>query len=267
MRSPMNAAMALRLVDAPEPRRASPANARLAAGDWAGYRALIGEALAATDGHRRYQACRAVVEAGLAAGTRPAALVATAAAALDALEAEPREPVLLNYAGVALYEVGAVGAAAEPLFKAACRLDPELPHVERNLAECARRADIRVLPQVAGAVRELEPRAKRLAAAARPAEGLTLSLCMIVKDEEAMLGRCLEAARAAVDEIAVVDTGSTDRTVQIAEEHGARVLHHAWDGDFAAARNASFDAATGDWSCTWMPTRCSSPRMSSACAR
>ena len=70
---------------------------------------------------------------------------------------------------------------------------------------------------------------------------------MIVKDEEAMIGRCLQAARDAVDEIVVVDTGSTDRTVEIAESLGARVLHHEWDGDFSAARNVSFDAATGDW--------------------
>src|SRR6266516_4349199 len=137
-----------------------------------------------------------LVDARLSAGSTPAALLATATAALDALEAEPREPVLLNYAGVALYEVGAL-QAAELLFGAASDLDPELPHVERNLAECARRRrkGVRVLPQAAGVVRELEPRVKRLAAATRPAQGLTLSLCMIVKDEEAMIARCLEAVR------------------------------------------------------------------------
>jgi tetratricopeptide (TPR) repeat protein len=256
----MNASMALRLIDAPQPRRPSASNdvpaatlahtaaTRLAAGDWAGYRALIAEAGKIADVHRRYQACRAIVEAGLAAGARPGALLATAGAALDALDAEPREPVLLNYAGVAFYEIGALNAA-ELLFKAAKGLDPELPHVERNLKEVARRKrkGMRVLPQAAGAVRELEPKVKRLAVAARPAEGLTLSLCIIVKDEEAMIERCLEAARHAVDEIIVVDTGSTDRTVEIAERLGARVLHHQWDGDFAAARNVSFDAATSDW--------------------
>jgi tetratricopeptide (TPR) repeat protein len=70
---------------------------------------------------------------------------------------------------------------------------------------------------------------------------------MIVKDEEAVLGRCLAAVRDFVDEIVVVDTGSSDGTVEIAVEHGAKVLHHEWTGDFSAARNVSVEAATGDW--------------------
>jgi tetratricopeptide (TPR) repeat protein len=256
----MTAGMALRLIDSPQPARpAAPATsavgrlvpaaiARLKAGDWAGYKALFAEAAAIEDVHRRYEARRALVAAGLQAGGKPAALVATAAAALDALVDEPREPVLLNAAGVAFYELGAL-QAAEELFNAARRLDPELPHVDRNLAECKRRRrkGIRVLAQAAAAVRSLQPKLDRVTAGAEPAKGLTLSLCMIVKDEEAMLGRCLEAVRPAVDEIVVVDTGSTDATVQIAESFGARVLHHAWDGDFSSARNASFEAATGDW--------------------
>jgi tetratricopeptide (TPR) repeat protein len=256
----MNAPMALRLIDAPEPPRPAAheavpvarlipaAAARLAAGDWAGYRAVAAEAGEIADPHRRYEARRALLELGLREGSTVATLVATAAAAVDMLQAEPREPVLLNYAGVIFYELGAVKAATA-LFSAAQRLDPELPNVERNLAECTRRkrSGVRVLAQAAGPVRDLQLRVDRIAAAARQAEGLTISLCMIVKDEEAMIGRCLEAARGAVDEIVVVDTGSTDRTVEIAESHGARVLHHVWDGDFSAARNASFEAATGDW--------------------
>jgi glycosyltransferase involved in cell wall biosynthesis len=259
----MTAGMALRLIDSPEPARAggsaSPATpatsrlvpaaaARLSAGDWAGYRAVFAEAGKEQDAHRRYEARRALLAAGLQAGSKPAALLTTAAVALDALVEDAREPVLLNAAGVAFYELGAL-QAAEALFAAAQRLDPELAHVDRNLAECKRRRrkGIRVLPQAAGALRELQPKLDRVTAAAYPAEGLTLSLCMIVKDEEAMLGRCLEAVRGAVDEIVVVDTGSGDATVQIAESFGARVLHHAWDGDFSAARNASFAAATGDW--------------------
>jgi glycosyltransferase involved in cell wall biosynthesis/thioredoxin-like negative regulator of GroEL len=70
---------------------------------------------------------------------------------------------------------------------------------------------------------------------------------MIVKDEEAMLPRCLAAVVDHVDELIIVDTGSTDRTVAVAESFGARVLHHEWDGDFAAARNVGLDVATSDW--------------------
>ncbi len=70
---------------------------------------------------------------------------------------------------------------------------------------------------------------------------------MIVRDEERFLGACLESARAVVDEMIVVDTGSRDATVAIAEKFGARVLHYAWEDDFAAARNRSLAAASGDW--------------------
>jgi len=74
-----------------------------------------------------------------------------------------------------------------------------------------------------------------------------ISLCMIVRDEQEMLPEALESARGVVDEIVVVDTGSTDRTVQIAQSFGARVYHHPWNNDFSAARNASIGHATGDW--------------------
>lgn len=75
----------------------------------------------------------------------------------------------------------------------------------------------------------------------------TVSLCMIVRDEEDCLPRCLEAAAPHVDEIVVVDTGSCDRTVEIAEGFGARVLHHPWQEDFSAPRNTAIEAATSDW--------------------
>lgn len=75
----------------------------------------------------------------------------------------------------------------------------------------------------------------------------TLTLCMIVKDEEAQLPRCLASVQGVVDEMVVVDTGSADRTEAIAESFGARVLRHPWDGSFSTARNVSLDAAGGDW--------------------
>jgi tetratricopeptide (TPR) repeat protein len=70
---------------------------------------------------------------------------------------------------------------------------------------------------------------------------------MIVRDEEEMLPRCLESVKDYVDEIVIVDTGSVDRTIEIARSYGARVFEQEWTGSFADARNRSFDEATGDW--------------------
>jgi tetratricopeptide (TPR) repeat protein len=69
-----------------------------------------------------------------------------------------------------------------------------------------------------------------------------IGAALIVKNEHERLGRCLSSIRDVVDEIVVVDTGSTDDTVAIAESFGAVVLHRPWDGDFAAARNYALDA-------------------------
>ena len=74
-----------------------------------------------------------------------------------------------------------------------------------------------------------------------------ISLCMIVKNEEEFLTGCLESVKGVVDEIIIVDTGSTDRTVEIAREHGAKVYHYEWNDDFAAARNDSLKHATCGW--------------------
>jgi predicted Zn-dependent protease len=74
-----------------------------------------------------------------------------------------------------------------------------------------------------------------------------LSLCMIVKNEEVMLPDCLESVSGLADEIVLVDTGSTDRTIEIAESHQARVVHFPWRDDFSAARNESLRHASGDW--------------------
>ena len=74
-----------------------------------------------------------------------------------------------------------------------------------------------------------------------------LSVCMIVKNEERFLGQCLASVKDIADELIVIDTGSTDRTIEIAREHGAQVGHFEWCDDFAAARNASIAPATGDW--------------------
>lgn len=74
-----------------------------------------------------------------------------------------------------------------------------------------------------------------------------ISLCMIVKDEEDGLRRCLESVRGIVDEIIIVDTGSADDTLRIAALYGAKIIRAEWNGDFAAARNQSLTAATQTW--------------------
>ncbi len=74
-----------------------------------------------------------------------------------------------------------------------------------------------------------------------------LSLCLIVKNEEKFLVQCLQSMRGLASQIVVVDTGSTDRTVEIAREFGAEIHSFPWCDDFAAARNAALEHATGDW--------------------
>ena len=74
-----------------------------------------------------------------------------------------------------------------------------------------------------------------------------VSACIIVKNEETDLPRCLMSLRPLAAEIIVVDTGSTDRTRDIATAFGARVFEESWTGDFSAARNSSLQQAEGDW--------------------
>ncbi len=75
----------------------------------------------------------------------------------------------------------------------------------------------------------------------------TLSLAMIVKNEEDYLAQCLESVKNLVDEIVIVDTGSQDRTRGIAKVFGARVYDFPWNGDFSEARNFSLSKVEGDW--------------------
>ena len=80
---------------------------------------------------------------------------------------------------------------------------------------------------------------------------ITISLCMIVKNEEDTLPRCLASVRGLAEELIVVDTGSSDRTVEIAQGFGARVFSFPWSEDFALARNFSFSKATQEF-CLWL---------------
>lgn len=74
-----------------------------------------------------------------------------------------------------------------------------------------------------------------------------VTAALIVRDEEAVLGACLDSLQDLVDEVVVVDTGSSDECVALAAGRGASVIHHRWRDDFSEARNVSLDAARGKW--------------------
>ncbi len=78
-------------------------------------------------------------------------------------------------------------------------------------------------------------------------EKIHISLCMIVRNEEAVLGRCLDSVKGLADEIIVVDTGSCDKTIDIARGLGAKVYEHPWENDFGRHRNQAIGYAGGEW--------------------
>ena len=80
---------------------------------------------------------------------------------------------------------------------------------------------------------------------------MTISLCMIVRNEQEVLARCLESVQGAADEIIIVDTGSTDATEEIARRYTERVYFFPWQENFSAARNFSFSKAQKEY-CMWM---------------
>lgn len=155
---------------------------------------------------------------------------------------------LLNAYGVALLERGHP-EEAESTFREAIALCPGFDSSHINLsrmyAKMGRAEEARA---VAAAGLQQAPESvplRRLAELDR--QRPTISACMIVKDEEALLPRCLCSVQSLADEIIVVDTGSTDRTREIARDFGALVLEFPWRGDFSSARNESIRHATKDW--------------------
>ena len=75
----------------------------------------------------------------------------------------------------------------------------------------------------------------------------SISICMIVKNEEAVLGRCLDSLLGIAEEIVIVDTGSTDRTKEIAGNYTDKIYDFTWENDFSAARNFAFSKATCEY--------------------
>ena len=76
---------------------------------------------------------------------------------------------------------------------------------------------------------------------------IKISACYIVKNEENNLKRSIDSLINAVDEIILVDTGSTDRTIEIAEGYNAKILNYVWNDDFSTPRNLAIDNSNGDW--------------------
>ncbi|RIL09258.1 MAG: glycosyl transferase, partial [Proteobacteria bacterium] len=75
----------------------------------------------------------------------------------------------------------------------------------------------------------------------------SISLCIISKDEEEWIEQCIRSVKPIISEIILVDTGSKDRTVEIAASLGAKIFERPWDDDFSAPRNLSLEKAASDW--------------------
>ena len=113
-----------------------------------------------------------------------------------------------------------------------------------NGSDVGSRGNASLRPEVAG---QSPGKIVRLKPDLLDADRARVSLTMILRDEEKNLPNCLESVRGVFDEIVVLDTGSRDRTIEIARSFGARVFDFVWVDDFAAARNAALARATGDY--------------------
>lgn len=108
-------------------------------------------------------------------------------------------------------------------------------------------ADFGIDSDILAAALNVRQRTEAIGFAERPRTSGTVSLCMIVRNEEKHLARCLRSVKPVVDEIIIVDTGSTDRTKEIGVVFGAHVVDFPWVDDFSKARNFSLSQASCDW--------------------
>ncbi len=131
---------------------------------------------------------------------------------------------------------------AHALLRHILTLDPDYPNVRGSIESI--RANMGRSAKPSPAIRiAVERCIERALEQSRP----TLSVCMIVKDEAEFIEGAVGSVKGVADQVVVVDTGSSDDTVELARAAGAQVEFFPWTGDFSAARNASLDAATSDW--------------------
>jgi glycosyltransferase involved in cell wall biosynthesis len=153
-----------------------------------------------------------------------------------ALKANPKCYQALNNLGAIQQRQGNY-AAALSYYQEAHEMAPAVDTIRENV----NRLKAKVLKED----RE-KPGDRRAPSSAKGTTG-RLTLCMIAKNEAHRIGKCLDSVKDLVDEIVVVDTGSTDRTLEIVMKYGAKTGFFEWCDDFSAARNQSLSLATGDW--------------------
>lgn len=136
----------------------------------------------------------------------------------SAISTAPRPFLALRAIGIYYYQKGLLTKSRE-ILKQAWKLDKDDPTVKNLLDKIERKSPSKQ----------------------------TISCCMIVKNEEEFLENCLDSVKDYVDEIIIVDTGSTDNTVEIAEKFTDKIYFHPWENSFSRARNQALQYATGDW--------------------
>lgn len=155
---------------------------------------------------------------------------------------------IANFRGIAAAQAGNIDQA-EAAYRRSIKNDPgnHLPYLNLiNLLRARDRAgDTQVVLDAGLKQARQVTELRMLQESSR--NSVRISACMIVKNEEELLAGCLDSIRDWVHEIILVDTGSTDRTVDIARQYGAKILHQPWTGDFSHHRNYSIEQATGDW--------------------
>ena len=159
-------------------------------------------------------------------------------AACQAIREYPQLPEFYGEAGMILCGMGKLRAARQMLHQALSRYAGQ---VQQDVPLAA----TYFTAEIAGRIRQRIAVINQLLSQEKKC--MKLSACYITKNEEKVLADSLKSLCGEVDEILVVDTGSTDRTKEIAAAYGARCYDFTWQGDFAAARNEAVAKATGDW--------------------